>query len=608
MSRAAASGYRSLSSSSQYLWNRSDLQPVLLAVSKVYGADPEVLATSALDGAALSARPRLSLAHRSPVALGVPVLLLCGAVQLTVVARVGAGLTRQRRAMMRMGVPSRRTVAPMVMAVTTVTVAASALGLVLGWLVGAALGAFVAPLLLDHPTSPLPSIWAPGGVLLTSTGVVGILGSLAAAHGRVWRPRNRSLHLRWGLRIVAMASAGVGVVILGSAEVLEDVLKGAVAVSVALMVAVPDILTGIVHVARLPGLAGQTALRILRADQARARITGAALCVCLAVPASVNVLLASYQHSSAAVSMAAPEQFVLASPDGHPVPEDLPSALGDEARMGQPIPVRMVEGQMAVQISGAKAVMVVRSTADVERLLGRVADPDIRALLDRGGLATFTVDSPTVSLDLDDGRTVSPAARRTQAPESWSFVYGAVMTARGAHVNKVASVPDRWVFTQVSESQVNQAVASLHRRGLDPRLATYHRPPPPPRLPLALQALSLTLVLLAVGVTSSLASGIGREARGRSRQLFALGLPSRFCRRLPMIESALLVGLCTVLATGCAVLPVLLARGLSSTLRLHVPGSWVALWFALMAGLAVLAPLTGLRTLRARDRVADELV
>jgi putative ABC transport system permease protein len=77
---------------------------------------------------------------------------------------------------------------------------------------------------------------------------------------------------------------------------------------------------------------------------------------------------------------------------------------------------------------------------------------------------------------------------------------------------------------------------------------------------------------------------------------------------IPILESMLLVGLCSVIASVLAIVPVVVGRSLSESFTLWVPKDWVILWCAGLGLLIVLSPLAGLRAIRARERTADALI
>ena len=118
----------------------------------------------------------------------------------------------------------------------------------------------------------------------------------------------------------------------------------------------------------------------------------------------------------------------------------------------------------------------------------------------------------------------------------------------------------------------------------------------------------LTLVIIAAGITASVSASLGHIARNQSRQLLAIGLPKRLGAMIPILESMLLVGLCSVIASVLAIVPVVVGQSLSESFTLWVPKDWVILWCAGLGLLIVLSPLAGLRAIRARERTVDALI
>ena len=163
------------------------------------------------------------------------------------------------------------------------------------------------------------------------------------------------------------------------------------------------------------------------------------------------------------------------------------------------------------------------------------------------------------------------------------------------------------VYAGVDEAQIAKAIEFVHTQKLDPRVLTYYKVPPKPELPPSLWAVCLALLVIGVTITMGVCSSFGETARGQSRQLLAIGLPPKFCRTVPIIQSLLLVVTCGLLASLVAVGPVILAHGMSHSLHLSVPHDWVLGWVAVLGLLALIGPLTGLRGIRAKDRLADDL-
>jgi len=68
-------------------------------------------------------------------------------------------------------------------------------------------------------------------------------------------------------------------------------MHGAIFVSSGAVLLMPDLISGIISVVKLPTPAGLLAVKTLHFNDARIRIMGSALCLCLMIPASVNVIM-----------------------------------------------------------------------------------------------------------------------------------------------------------------------------------------------------------------------------------------------------------------------------------------------------------------------------
>ncbi|GAE75613.1 hypothetical protein JCM18918_1330 [Cutibacterium acnes JCM 18918] len=154
-----------------------------------------------------------------------------------------------------------------------------------------------------------------------------------------------------------------GLLALQNRTQLDDVIHGAIFVSSGAVLLMPDLISGIISVIKLPTPAGLLAVKTLHFNDARIRIMGSALCLCLVIPASVNVIMTSYQQSTAALSMAPPDTLILQSPDSNPVPKDLPRSVQAATGMKRAVKVDMLSGEITSNHhSGtAQAVMVVSS-------------------------------------------------------------------------------------------------------------------------------------------------------------------------------------------------------------------------------------------------------
>ena len=224
--------------------------------------------------------------------------------------------------------------------------------------------------------------------------------------------------------------------------------------------------------------------------------------MCLAIPASVTVIMASYLSSSAALSMAIPGQLVVQSPSGQPLPKNLPQRIQAGAGLPAPLAVHILEGQISpTGTSGAQGVMVVAQPSEAERVLGVTLDQGQRAALQDGAMLGFDEFPGTVELSLDSGRRVGVPTRHVEVPPTWSFIYGGVLLESSVKALHAASMPDRWVYVGVDEAQIAKAIEFVHTQKLDPRVLTYYKAPPKPELPPSLWAVCLALLVIGVTIT-----------------------------------------------------------------------------------------------------------
>ena len=611
MSAAASTGYPDLTSTTQYLWDGVELDAMIPVIAQASGTPVDDLHAGALDRAFLQGRAQRSLFAHSSYLIVIPCLLLCGAVQLTTTTRLSRSLQVERAAMLRMGIPMSATLLPTLGVVLLVCLGACLIGVGIGWLAGQVIRSAVLPHFMTQPLSPTAPVILLGLSLLGLTVILSLL-SIAVFQNVSWRPGQGSARfaslVSWGRRIGAVGLLMTALITVYGARQLDGAVKSVVLSALGLALVVPDILTGLIAVLHLPSLSGRLALTNVRADRPRVRALGSALCMCLAIPASVTVIMASYLSSSAALSMAIPGQLVVQSPSGQPLPKNLPQRIQAGAGLPAPLAVHILEGQISpTGTPGAQGVMVVAQPSEAERVLGITLDQGQRAALQDGAMLGFDEFPDTVELSLDSGRRVGVPTRHVAVPPTWSFIYGGVLLESSAKALHAASMPDLWVYAGVDEAQIAKAIEFVHTQKLDPRVLTYYKVPPKPELPPSLWAVCLALLVIGVTITMGVCSSFGETARGQSRQLLAIGLPPKFCRTVPISQSLLLVVTCGLLASLVAVGPVILAHGMSHSLHLSVPHDWVLGWVAVLGLLALIGPLTGLRGIRAKDRLADDL-
>ena len=616
MSAAASKGYPSLSPIVEYVWDGLPLSTAIPLFSTLYGTPTDSLVTSSRDGAKISASPQVSLASRSPYLVMIPCLLLTGAVQLTVMARIATSIRAQRQSMLKLGIPLSATLASSLGSVLAICLAAWSVGVCGGWILGMALRRFLVPHLLTQPISPPVSIAPLAMTLLALTvamsiAAIPLTGPRAGGRNRTTPHHARSATtLRWVRRVAGVLLIIGGLLALQNRTQLDDVIHGAIFVSSGAVLLMPDLISGIISVIKLPTPAGLLAVKTLHFNDARIRIMGSALCLCLVIPASVNVIMTSYQQSTAALSMAPPDTLILQSPDSNPVPKDLPRSVQAATGMKRAVKVDMLSGEITSNHhSGtAQAVMVVSSPEDAERVLNMKLTTEERTHLNNSFMLSFSDGPAKTILALDDGRRAAIPSSRVEVNPTWAYIYGGVIVKATLERIRAQSIPHQWVYTGVQKSGITQAVNYVHRQGLDPQLLTYHVEPEPPQMPFAWWTVCLTLVIIAAGITASVSASLGHIARNQSRQLLAIGLPKRLGAMIPILESMLLVGLCSVIASVLAIVPVVVGRSLSESFTLWVPKDWVILWCAGLGLLIVLSPLAGLRAIRARERTADALI
>ena len=210
MSAAASKGYPSLSPIVEYVWDGLPLSTAIPLFSTLYGTPTDSLVTSSRDGAKISASPQVSLASRSPYLVMIPCLLLTGAVQLTVMARIATSIRAQRQSMLKLGIPLSATLASALGSVLAICLAAWSVGVCGGWILGMALRRFLVPHLLTQPISPPVSIAPLAMTLLALTvamsiAAIPLTGPRAGGRNRTTPHHARSATtLRWVRRVAGV--------------------------------------------------------------------------------------------------------------------------------------------------------------------------------------------------------------------------------------------------------------------------------------------------------------------------------------------------------------------------------------------------------------------
>jgi putative ABC transport system permease protein len=568
------------------------------------------------------ARERQTWVDKIPLAYDLPSL---GLPLLSVLAVFGLNSRRFRRSLGTLGsigMRRREAVAALALATTGWVLAATMLGALGGAGLGAA-GRAVADRVLAGPISPYPDLVAPAGRLLWVTAVA----CLAAAVMLFLATRPGRGPARAGCRLPAVTPirhalgilAGAAVVVqarrvdeVPEAMVLAGVLAGA------LLLFTPELVGAALRL--LPVVEPRIRLGRRQLDADRDRAVGAVvvLAAALGAPLALLTLLATLISTVQAdtVPAVAWGQLVLSGLDGNsdPPPSEVVDAVTDHVAF-EAAPIRV--GYLGTDHShvvwaGADlgAVLAVDSVDEVARLNNAPLTASQTAALEGGGMLLTGQGGPTrralVHLG-NKGRGVLgttaplPVAYGDFEPV-WLDPYGALVLTATARRLDLPVRRGALVYTGVSHEQALAARQAALDARLDTQHVGIHVPPEPERLPPAYYTSVLGLGLLVLLTTVALARTQVLTLRGYLGRLVSVGLTTRWVRHVLLVQSAVVVGVSTVLALLVAIPPVLVATWRMPDLVLTIPWAWLGLTTGVFYAATVLATLLAARRIRSVDR------
>lgn len=608
--QAIRNSFPSTESSIEVSWNGMSLDKGAGILSRVSGVPVDSLINGSRSRAFYLSSSQRSLTQRIPGVFTYPSLGLMALAGIVMVAMLMPGFRAEMGAIAKLGVPKRPVLGGILVAVAGLVVLAVAggglCGVVLGWLARR----WLVPRLLTQPISPLPAL---AGLLLR-LGVACLLPALACAAAMVMpraarRPRRRrAARMPVIRRIVAAGGLAWCLYRLVMVHSVEDALVLGIVMTVVALVVLPDVVSVVVHLPLPRTVNGWISQRLIRAQVGRVATVAMLLCGCLALPCSLTVLVTSIQVSNAAQALVPKGQLSLQTPSGVAPPASLVRAVERRSGLSRPILVGTIAGVVDGSASNCFGVMVISSADDLERLNGGSLDESARARLDSGGLVDISGATADLTLVPDKGKPLRMPTAHTAFQPSWAEKYAAVMLESTALRMKTGVQTDAYVYTGVTDRQIDLAKKAVFSAGGDPRTVNYHIDPEPPPIPwewwLAVGALSAVALFATFVATRSL----GTDLRQHTAQFLAIGLPPATGRSVLAAELGVLVIATVPVTVAVGILPTALVAAVNKGLELSVPSAVLALAAGVLVGAVVISGAGAMTGVRARERTVDALI
>lgn len=517
-------------------------------------------------------QPQKTLVNRSPAAVTLPAALLVGALAALAVVMEQRRLRQRQTTLRAIGI-SRR---PAELAVATVdlvgVVGASVLGGLMGTAVAALARGMVLPRLAYQPLSPMAnSSRFVGALVAVAFGVSLVL----IVWGRLRQSRRsglsewlrRALPISFGRRLgatLALLWCLPNINYTNSQRELAIYMGVVVAAVLAL---VPDVAASLLRVMPSGRLSLLLAVRQGRNDRLRYGLVS----VLVAAGVSVPAVMATYTSTQVATAQAdlvplAPPGWLVVDCDGAPQRcARIRKTVQDATSAGKALELRMFiearrRGKQVAVTPGSTGsghrtlVLVVRTTAEVERFLGRPLSAQERAVVEGGGAVEW-VDLPgDLTLDFTGQDRAGAPTRLDQATLPTVHVhvdrstkdFGAgIILEDTVHRLAGRSSPFSYVFTDTDATDVARGVAAIRKTGDDARFLRYYVAPR--RVELG-EDWFLSLVGLTLGSLMMIAFAMhaqARSLRAYSARLLAIGFRQSWSVKVLLVGAsmALLAGL-----------------------------------------------------------------
>lgn len=569
----------------------------------------------------LAMRSGATFADRYPLGYQVPAFALPVLASFSGIVLSWHALRRTTGSMRDAGLGRSFIVAAFFAAVLRRIVLASSLAVLAG--VIAALG--VRPLLAEWSSAPLgPMLGGMGSLAGVASAVV-----LGCAMGLGWllasnrelrgfaRKRPATGHRSGHLRIAAGVAAGV--VALGSTAAPLSGVGAAMSVVAGLggmlLLLTPEAVRGCLAVLPTRRPVTRLARRQLEGAESRTVVAVLVLIVALGTPLTFATVLATMIKTDEAdqVPDSAPGQIRVvdgAEKDGPP--QEVVEAVASALPSAVPSIFLQVSAsddeQATIPGDGGGLVMLVPTTASLERIKGFKLSGEQRQTLLAGGALTWARRSASgyVDIRIDSSRgtrTLTARAAPIRLDAAWEKRYSGVMLQRPAERRELPVSAGDVVFVDVSDSVALKARSAVVKAGLDSYYVKVYQPPEPNRAPpvfyMALLALSLMVVLVMTALSRTQATSLRRVLGG----LVAVGVSPWWARRVLLLQLSFMFVVAAAFAFVLAGPVVGLTIARLPGYQFTVPWSWLVGITGGSLAAAFLGAGLGVMGLRPRDRL-----
>ncbi|OYN87777.1 hypothetical protein CGZ92_05775 [Parenemella sanctibonifatiensis] len=594
---------------------RGDPRRALQVIARVSGEPEDVLQTSFISRERYLEDPPRTLVERIPALLTYPSMALSLVAGLTVAGLIAPKLRRQQESLGRVGLPRASTLSSGLAVVSAVVMGSAVAGVAVGVAIGALLRTTVVPMVLTQPISPFPAVGATAVVMVACSvlGAAGMTllrmaprrgGAEPMAEAGPKSPAPWSTVLRHG------AVLGLTILLVANADQADNGLTEAVLFGFGLTVLaamlVPDVVGLAVRLVWVPGVSGMMASRLLAWQRGRVAGIAVIMAVTMGFPASLGIMVATVQYSTAAQSVLPPGQAVLSADNGLP-DQSVVEAVETAAGLETPVLVSRWEGFMVGSQSNAFGIIVVDSVADLERINGGPVSESTAQAFEAGALVDFSGAEGDLAVEVGESRQPVPTVHEDFSP-AWARIAGGALIAHSAEALGGRTRPESLLYTGVTDAQIAEMTQAIVDAGHNPGMLTFHAPPPPPETPW--EMVGATVLFGLVGVFSAFLTtrALGRAMRRHGAQFLAVGLPGRTARVVLTAQIGLLLAIVVPLALIVGLLPSVLFVAARHDYTLYVPAITLMAAVGCIVAVMGFASLGALAGIRARDRLADTLV
>lgn len=492
--------------------------------------------------------------------------------------------------------------------------AAVAVGLAAGAVVGWALRRWALPVVLTQPLGPMRSL-AP---IIVAALVMIALTLLACGVDLLASGVRRRLigkvidEVPWALirRVLAVLAVLRGIQVAGRSAVRFDDLGGTgVLITAASVLIAPDLLS----VARLclsrRHPRGMLARRMIEADRGGLALVTMIVAASIAFPVTMSSYNASARLSNDAgfVSVVPPHQLWVDGTNSTADPRPVASMIA--AALPQVSPLALRNTSAFVYPTDGKpventSIATVASAEDLVSLLGGGRLIRQMATYVSGGGVAF-LDGPARPIhrrDPDAAGSIDLPERAFDAQlTEFAAPFAGIMLASTALEAGLTSVPLATVFPGVSQTEIDTSIAAVRDAGLDIRLLKFSTPPvhtgPTPQSYFALGGLLVLASFLLIGLMRA----VGERMRERAGQLLAIGFRRRWSASVAALQLglAVLAGLATGMVGSTAAVWIF-ASAPAQAMLLDIPTGFIALTLAVVAAMSLMGIAICLARVRAR--------